>query len=117
MVFAEDQALLALDDEFEAADVLVAYRRQALVLHPDAGGTDEQMVRLTEARDRLLDFCANGPLTAEGETLVAGSSDDVDAVVWDDDRDEAKLRFYLIPLLAFPLFFILLVAIANTISN
>jgi hypothetical protein len=38
----------------QAADINSAFRRLAKTAHPDAGGTNEQYHRITEARDALL---------------------------------------------------------------
>jgi len=39
----------------EPSQIKAAFRRLAQKLHPDAGGSSEQFIRLTEARNALLD--------------------------------------------------------------
>lgn len=43
--------------ELHWADVQCAYRKTALLMHPDKGGSDEDFQRLTSALDRLLQLC------------------------------------------------------------
>jgi hypothetical protein len=46
---------LPLDGELTAQDINAAFRRLAKKAHPDAGGDHEAYIRLTEARDTLLE--------------------------------------------------------------
>lgn len=111
---AHDAEELGLEPGFDRNDVHAAYRARALVMHPDLGGTDEQMTRLNAARDRLLESLEPGAAIAD-EFWVSHGDVDTDSVL--EDRDTVKLRFYLVPLIGFPLFFIFLVALANTIAG
>lgn len=83
-------------------------------MHPDLGGTDEQMTRLNAARDRLL-----SQLDSDGDSDAASVTTAIvrEDALEHDDRDEVRLRFYLVPLLGFPLLFIFLVALANTVAG
>tara|TARA_R110000868_G_scaffold410649_1_gene699388 strand:- start:20441 stop:20977 length:537 start_codon:yes stop_codon:yes gene_type:complete len=42
------------DGKLKPADIKAAYRKLAQKMHPDAGGSSEQFVRITAARDELL---------------------------------------------------------------
>lgn len=46
---------LPVDGKLELSQVKTAYRRLAQKAHPDVGGSHEQFVRITEARNALLD--------------------------------------------------------------
>jgi hypothetical protein len=45
---------LPMDGKLEPAQIKTAYRRLAQKAHPDVGGSHEQFVRITEARNALL---------------------------------------------------------------
>lgn len=45
---------LPSEGDIERSQIKQAYRRLAQKLHPDQGGTHEEFVRLTEARDALM---------------------------------------------------------------
>lgn len=45
---------LPLEGELTVAEIKAAFRQQAKFAHPDAGGSDEDYTRITEARDALL---------------------------------------------------------------
>lgn len=45
---------LPLEGVLDAAQIKTAYRRLAQKHHPDAGGSQEQFVQITDARDELL---------------------------------------------------------------
>lgn len=47
---------LPVDGELEPSQIKAAYRRLAKKAHPDVGGTHEHFVRITEARNTLLDL-------------------------------------------------------------
>ena len=47
---------LPVDGELEVSQVKAAYRRLAKKAHPDVGGSHELFVRITEARDMLLEI-------------------------------------------------------------
>ena len=47
---------LPIDGDLEAAQIKAAYRRVAKIAHPDVGGSHEHFVRITEARDLLLEL-------------------------------------------------------------
>jgi hypothetical protein len=46
--------LLGVPADFTREDIIAAFRRKAMRCHPDHGGTEEQFIELTKARDRLL---------------------------------------------------------------
>ncbi len=46
---------LPVDGLLEPAQIKAAYRKLAQKVHPDVGGSHEQFVRITEARDALLE--------------------------------------------------------------
>ena len=52
----DDREVLDLPEQGEltATTIKAAYKAAAKKVHPDLGGTDEQMARLTEAKDRLM---------------------------------------------------------------
>jgi hypothetical protein len=45
---------LPMDGKLEPSQIKTAFRRLAQKAHPDVGGSQEQFVRITEARDALL---------------------------------------------------------------
>lgn len=47
---------LPTDGELEPGQVNAAFRRLAQKVHPDVGGSNEQFVRITEARNALLEY-------------------------------------------------------------
>ncbi len=47
---------LPVDGTLEPSQIKAAFRRLAQKAHPDAGGSNEQFVRITEARNALLDY-------------------------------------------------------------
>lgn len=47
---------LPIDGKLEPRQVNAAYRRLAQKAHPDAGGSNELFVRITEARNMLLEY-------------------------------------------------------------
>jgi hypothetical protein len=46
---------LPIDGKLEPAQIKTAYRRLAQKAHPDVGGSHEQFLRITEARNALLE--------------------------------------------------------------
>lgn len=48
------EAILGLRDNYDADDVRLAWRVKSKTAHPDAGGSNEEFRRITEARDTLL---------------------------------------------------------------
>jgi hypothetical protein len=46
---------LPIDGELEPSQIKAAYRRLAKKAHPDVGGSHEEFVRVTEARNALLE--------------------------------------------------------------
>jgi hypothetical protein len=49
---------LPMDGKLEPRQINAAFRRLAQKAHPDAGGSNEQFVRITEARNALLECIA-----------------------------------------------------------
>lgn len=47
---------LPMDGKLEPSQIKAAFRRLAQRLHPDMGGSNEQFVRITEARNALLAY-------------------------------------------------------------
>jgi hypothetical protein len=47
---------LPIDGTLESSQIKVAFRRLAQKVHPDAGGSNEQFIRITEARNALLKY-------------------------------------------------------------
>lgn len=47
---------LPSDEKLEPGKIKAAFRKLAQKLHPDAGGSHEQFVRITEARNALLEY-------------------------------------------------------------
>lgn len=47
---------LPIDGKLESSQIKAAFRRLAQKAHPDAGGSNEQFVRITEARNALLEY-------------------------------------------------------------
>jgi hypothetical protein len=47
---------LPIDGELEPSQIKTAFRRLAQKAHPDAGGSNEQFVRIMEARKALLEY-------------------------------------------------------------
>lgn len=47
---------LPTEGTLEPSQIKAAFRRLAQKAHPDAGGSDEQFIRITEARNALLEF-------------------------------------------------------------
>jgi curved DNA-binding protein CbpA len=47
--------ILGVDRDASIDDIKRAYRQNAMKMHPDHGGSEEDMKRLTEARDILID--------------------------------------------------------------
>lgn len=45
---------LPIDGELEPGQINAAFRRLAQKVHPDVGGSNEQFIRITEARNVLL---------------------------------------------------------------
>ncbi|OAH96408.1 DnaJ domain-containing protein [Methylomonas methanica] len=45
---------LPIDGTLESSQIKTAFRRLAQKAHPDAGGSNEQFIRITEARNALL---------------------------------------------------------------
>lgn len=50
---------LPLDGELTTLEINAAFRRLAKIAHPDAGGSNEDYLRITEARDALLQIFAD----------------------------------------------------------
>ncbi|WP_026607833.1 molecular chaperone DnaJ [Methylocapsa acidiphila] len=50
---------LPMEGALEPSEIRAAFRRLAKTAHPDAGGSDEDYRRITEARDALLDQFAS----------------------------------------------------------
>lgn len=46
---------LPMDGKLEPAQIKAAFRRLAQKMHPDVGGSHEQFIRITQARDVLLE--------------------------------------------------------------
>jgi len=46
---------LPIDGELEPSEIRAAFRRLAQKVHPDVGGSHEQFIRITEARNALLE--------------------------------------------------------------
>jgi len=46
---------LPIDGKLESSQIKAAFRRLAQKVHPDAGGSHEQFIRITEARNALLE--------------------------------------------------------------
>jgi hypothetical protein len=49
---------LPIDGKLEPSQIKIAFRKLAQKAHPDAGGSHEQFVRITEARNVLLECFA-----------------------------------------------------------
>jgi hypothetical protein len=49
---------LPIDGKLEPSQIKAAFRRLAQKVHPDVGGSNEQFIRITEARNMLLDHIA-----------------------------------------------------------
>jgi hypothetical protein len=49
---------LPIDGRLEPSQIKAAFRRLAQKAHPDAGGSNEQFIRITEARNALLEYIA-----------------------------------------------------------
>ncbi len=47
---------LPIDEKLEPSKINAAFRRLAQKMHPDVGGSNEQFVRITEARNALLEY-------------------------------------------------------------
>ncbi len=47
---------LPVDGKLEPSQIKAAFRRLAQKVHPDVGGSNEQFVRITEARNALLEY-------------------------------------------------------------
>jgi hypothetical protein len=47
---------LPIDGKLEPRQINAAFRRLAQKVHPDVGGSNEQFVRITEARNALLEY-------------------------------------------------------------
>lgn len=47
---------LPIDGKLESSQIKAAFRRLAQKVHPDAGGSNEQFIRITEARNALLEY-------------------------------------------------------------
>jgi hypothetical protein len=47
---------LPTDGKLEPSQIRAAFRRLAQKVHPDVGGSDEQFIRITEARNALLEY-------------------------------------------------------------
>lgn len=52
---ARDRELFGLGESFTRDELRRAYRRLALLHHPDRGGSAERLTRINTARDRLVD--------------------------------------------------------------
>jgi hypothetical protein len=50
---------LPMEGSLKTAEINAAFRRQAKIAHPDAGGSDEHYRSITEARDALLRLYAS----------------------------------------------------------
>lgn len=53
-VVQECEQMMGLAAPFDRRDVLRAYRETAKSAHPDGGGSDEAMIKLTVCRETLL---------------------------------------------------------------
>lgn len=49
---------LPIDGKLEPSQIKAAFRRLAQKVHPDAGGSHEKFIRITEARNALLEYIA-----------------------------------------------------------
>ncbi|MGR8934659.1 MAG: J domain-containing protein [Gammaproteobacteria bacterium] len=47
---------LPINGTLESSQIKAAFRRLAQKVHPDAGGSNEQFIRITEARNALLEY-------------------------------------------------------------
>ncbi|MBY0577603.1 MAG: J domain-containing protein [Burkholderiales bacterium] len=47
---------LPIDGELEPSQIRAAFRRLAQKMHPDVGGSNEQFIRIMEARNALLEY-------------------------------------------------------------
>ena len=47
---------LPVDGKLEPSQIRAAFRRFAQKVHPDVGGSNEQFIRITEARNALLEY-------------------------------------------------------------
>lgn len=47
---------LPIDGRLESSQIKAAFRRLAQKAHPDAGGSNDQFIRITEARNALLEY-------------------------------------------------------------
>jgi hypothetical protein len=47
---------LPIDGKLDSSQIKTAFRRLAQKVHPDTGGSNEQFVRITEARNALLEY-------------------------------------------------------------
>jgi hypothetical protein len=47
---------LPINGALESSQIKTAFRRLAQKMHPDAGGSNEQFIRITEARNALLEY-------------------------------------------------------------
>jgi hypothetical protein len=52
---------LPMDGALEPSEITASFRRLAKTAHPDAGGSNEQYRRISEARDALLERFASAP--------------------------------------------------------
>jgi len=50
---------LPVDSKLESSQINAAFRRLAQKVHPDVGGSHKQFVRITEARNVLLDYISS----------------------------------------------------------
>jgi curved DNA-binding protein CbpA len=60
--------ILGVDRDASIDDIKRAYRQNAMKMHPDHGGSEEDMKRLTEARDILVDPARRKRFDKTGET-------------------------------------------------
>ena len=83
-------------DDIDVASLKVSlvehsYRRLALCLHPDKGGTDSDFLQLQEARDVLLHYLdlpsGGGPLLSPDGAGMAAGTDQAVPVLPDDLRE------------------------------
>ncbi|MBC2664672.1 molecular chaperone DnaJ [Novosphingobium flavum] len=58
---AQARTLLGVRPDARRSDILEAHKRLVAIVHPDRGGTNEQVHEANAARDLLLKACADQP--------------------------------------------------------
>ncbi|AGU68323.1 small T antigen [Butcherbird polyomavirus] len=80
----ELRELLGLPPHASYDDIKAAYRKQALMYHPDKGGDEEKMKRLNCLMDKAKEYdfsaeAANSPLFCDESSLSSSDEEDVPA--------------------------------------